>query len=196
MRYNINDVNKLIKDRRTIFPEQFSPKKVDNTIVLNVLENAQWAPTHGYTEPWQFKVFTGQALKSLSEFLPNLYKKLNKGSDFKQAKFNKLKNRPLMSSVIIAVCMQRDRKEKILEIEEIEAVACAVQNMYLTCTAHGVGGFWATPKVIYSSEMNKFLGLKDQDKCLGLFYLGYPNINWPKGKRKPIENHIEWMTAL
>ena len=30
------------------------------------------------------------------------------------------------------------------QVEEIEAVACAVQNMHLTATARGLGAYWST----------------------------------------------------
>ena len=77
-------------------------------------------------------------------------------------------------------------------MEEVEAVACAIQNMHLTATAYGIGGFWSTPKIIYSSEMNEFLKIAPSDKCLGIFYLGYPANEWPRGQRKPIEYLTEW----
>ena len=63
-----------------------------------------------------------------------------------------LKNRPLKAGAVIAVSLKRGDNEKIPEIEEIEAVACAVQNMHLTCTAWGLGAFWSTPKLIYTDE--------------------------------------------
>jgi len=90
--------------------------------------------------------------------------------------------------------MSRQEDEKILEIEEIEAVACAIQNMQLTCTAYGLGSFWSTPKLIYTEEMNSFLNINEKDKCLGLIYIGYPSIDWPKGHRKPFEYNTEWRT--
>jgi nitroreductase len=91
--------------------------------------------------------------------------------------------------------MKRQESEKIPEIEEIEAVACAIQNLHLSCTAYGLGGFWATPKLIYSQEMQHFLGLDEKDKCLGLFYIGYPSIDWPSNQhRRPLEYNCTWIT--
>ena len=100
--------------------------------------------------------------------------------------------RPLITSAVIAVCMERQPEEKILEIEEVEAVACAIQNMHLTCTAYGLGGFWSTPKLIYTPQMNAYLNLGEKDKCLGLFYVGYPEIEWPKAHRRPLDYTTEW----
>ena len=100
--------------------------------------------------------------------------------------------RPLLSSAAIIVCMKRGDNEKIPEIEEVEAVACAIQNMCLTATAYGLGSFWSSPKIMYSQEMNSYLNLRTQDKCLGILYLGYTTMDWPKGQRKPIEYLTDW----
>ena len=110
------------------------------------------------------------------------------------AKLAKLIRRPLISSVVIAVCMSRQKEERIPEIEEIEAVACAVQNMQLTATAYGIGSFWSSPKIIYSDSMKEFLELEEKDKCLGLIYLGYSKEEWPKSHRKPLEYNTVWRT--
>lgn len=193
MKYNLSEVTEVIKNRRTITPEQFSSRKVHREQIELLLNNAIWAPSHGMTQPWRFKVFMNDGLKKLAAFIPELYKAKTSPENFKQAKYDKMSQRPLLASAVIAVCMERDKSEKIAEIEEIEAVACAIQNMHLTCTAYGLGAFWATPAVIYSKEMNSFLGLNEKDKCIGLFYVGYTEIEWPKSHRKPIEYVTEWI---
>lgn len=196
MKYNLSEISDLIKDRRTIFPEFYSDRKIHREQVETILNNAIWAPNHGSTQPWQFKVFLDDGKKKLSDFLSGLYTEKFQGEDFKQMKFDKLKNRPISSGcAVVAVSLKRDPESKILEIEEIEAVACAIQNMYLTCTAWGLGSFWSTPKLIYTEEMHEFLELTGEDKCLGLFYIGYPksDFEWPTGHRKPIEYMTTWV---
>jgi nitroreductase len=193
MRFNLSEINELIRSRRTIYPEQFSSRKVHREQIELILNNAIWAPTHGNTQPWRFKVFMEDGLNSLSGFLGRTYLAITPEEKQSDVKLSKMLKRPLQSSVVIAVCMERQAEEKILEIEEIEAVACAIQNMHLTCTAYGLGGFWSTPKLIYHSLTNEFLGLGEKDKCLGLFYIGYPEIEWPKAHRKPLEYITEWI---
>lgn len=192
MKYNLSEITEVIKNRRTIYPEQYTERKIHKEIVEDVLNNAIWAPTHGKTQPWRFQVFMNESRNELSSFLSGLYAEQYQGEAFNEVKFNKLKNRPMQSPVVIAVTMTPDVNKKISEIEEVEAVACAIQNMYLTCTAYGIGGFWSTPKLMYTQEMNSFLELKEGEKCLGLFYMGYPAIDWPKGQRKPIEYVTKW----
>jgi nitroreductase len=193
MRFNLSEITELIRERRTIYPEQFSSRKVHREQIEVVLNNAQWAPTHGNTQPWRFKVFMGEDHRQeLSQFLGKTYQEVVPEENQNDLKLAKLMRRPLISSVVIAVCMERQPEETILEMEEIEAVACAIQNMHLTCTAYGLGAFWSTPKVIYTHQMNSYLGLGEKDKCLGLFYIGYPEIEWPKAHRRPIDYTTEW----
>tara|TARA_B100001287_G_scaffold22220_1_gene16253 strand:+ start:525 stop:1109 length:585 start_codon:yes stop_codon:yes gene_type:complete len=192
MKYNLSEISEIIKDRRTIYPELYTSRKVHKEIIEHLLRNAVWAPNHGKTEPWRFKVYSGESRNILSEKLGELYQKLTSKEQFKEEKLVKIKARPFLSSVVIAVCMERGNNEKIPVVEEIEAVACAIQNMSLTATAYGLGSFWSTPKIIYTPEMNSFLNLNEQDKCVGLFYVGYVEGKWPKGIRKPVKLLTEW----
>jgi len=193
MKYNLSEILDVIKNRRTIYPENYSSRVVQKDIIEKLLNSAIWAPTHGKTQPWRFHVFMEDGRTTLSNKLGNIYNDLYKKDTFNELKHKKLMNRPLLSSAIIAVSMSRDPSEKIPEIEEVEAVACAMQNMLLSATAYGLGTFWSSPKIIYTKEMNAFLELEENDKCLGLLYIGYPSDEWPSGQRKPIEYVTKWI---
>lgn len=192
MKYNLSEITEIIKNRRTIYPQFYSSRKVHKEIIEHLLQNATWAPTHGMTQPWRFKVFTEESRKTLSDTLSMLYKELTPIENFREDKFAKMQARPFQASAVIVAYMKRGDNPKIPEIEEISSVACAIQNLCLTATAYGIGSFWSTPKIIYTKEMNDFLKISDEDKCMGIIYLGYPNDEWPKGQRKPIEYLTEW----
>ena len=192
MKYNLSEITEIIKNRRTIYPQFYSSRKVHKEIIEHLLQNATWAPTHGMTQPWRFKVFTEESRKTLSDALSMLYKELTPTENFREDKFAKMQARPFQASAVIVAYMKRGDNPKIPEIEEISSVACAIQNLCLTATAYGIGSFWSTPKIIYTKEMNDFLKISDEDKCMGIIYLGYPNDEWPKGQRKPIEYLTEW----
>lgn len=191
MRHNLSEINAIIRDRRTIYPEFFSARKVHREQVELLLNNAIWAPSHGLTQPWRFTVFMEDGRKELATFLAETYTQYA-GNDAKEIKLQRMKDRPLRASAVVAVGMTPDPKGKIPEMEEIQAVACAVQNMHLTATAHGLGFFWSTPQFIYTGLCNEFLGFEEKDKVLGLIYLGYPETEWPKGQRRPIEYVTQW----
>lgn len=193
MEFDIKQINDLIRNRRSVFPVQYSDKIIDREIIDQLLENANWAPTHGMTEPWRFTVFTGEGIKKLADFQAELYKKLTPEAEYDDAKYQKLATKPLKCSHVISIGMKRGDNPKIPEIEEIEAVACAVQNMYLTATAYGVGCYWGSGGITYKDEAKAFFNLGEQDRLLGFLFLGYPKTKWPSGFRKPIIDKVNWV---
>jgi nitroreductase len=193
MKYNVEEINHLMRNRRSVFPDQFEAgKRIPDEIVEQILENARWAPNHGYTEPWRFVVFTGQGLQTLANFQSQLYKE-TAGVKFKEASYQKLQRNPLLASHVIALCVKRDPNKKHPEVEEIAAVACAVENIYLSVTAYGLGGYWTTGGITYNEKAKPFFDLAEDDKLLGFFYLGYVAVPSPAGKRKPLEEKLVWI---
>ncbi|MCR9098556.1 MAG: nitroreductase [bacterium] len=191
MSFTPEQTTELIRRRRAIFPKTYIDKPIPRAIIEEVLENANWAPTHRFTEPWRFRVFTGESRARLGERLADLYKMKAQGELFSERKYEKNLQKPLRSGCVIAICMQRDPEESVPEWEEIAAVACAVQNMWLTCTAHGIGSYWSSAKALQQDR--EFLNLKEGERCLGLFYMGYHNLPELPGKRGPIEEKVTWM---
>ena len=185
--------NALAKARRSVFPDQFdTTRKIPDEIINQVIENATWAPNHGQTEPWQFTVFSDNGLKELASFQSELYKQ-DAGTEFNEGKYLKLQNQPLKASHIISIGMKRTTTKRIPEIEDIEAVACAVQNIYLSVTAYGLGGYWTTGGVTYLDKAKEFFGLGEQDKLLGFFYIGYIAVPSPAAKRSPVNEKVKWI---
>ena len=196
MNFSYEQVNKLIKSRRSTKPRYFNGEKIEDSIVWQILENASWAPTHGLTQPWRFKVFTDDGLAKLANFQADLYQKLTPEENFKSEKYNRLKTNILKSSHVVVICMERQKSEKIPEIEEIEAVACSVQNMALTATAYGICSFWGSGGVTYTQELKDFLGLGEKDLCLGYLYLGYSDNPATVSRRDPIQEKVEWIQSV
>ncbi|MEM8829272.1 MAG: nitroreductase [Cyanobacteria bacterium P01_G01_bin.19] len=185
--------NDLIHSRRSTKPRLFNGQKIDDEIVWQILENGNWAPTHGLTQPWRYKVFNNSGLEKLASFQADLYQKLTPTDKFKPEKHERMMANILKSSHVIVICMQRQTSEKILEIEEIEAVACSVQNMALTAAAYDVCSFWGSGGVTYTDELKEFLGLAEKDKCLGYLYLGYSDNPTTKSRRDRIQDKVEWI---
>lgn len=183
-------ITEIIRQRKSIFPATYIDKPIDKAIIEEILENANHAPTHRYTEPWRFKVFQGEALKELSKYLGETYQKVMPPEKFSPKKFEKTKKKPLQCACIIAICMQRDPQASIPEWEEIAAVACAVQNMWLTCTAYDIGSYWSSPTALIESE--GFLNLPEGQRCLGFFYMGYHDTPDLPRRRQPMSEKVEW----
>ena len=179
----------IIKKRRAVFPAQYNDRPIAKEMLLDVLEAANWAPTHRRTEPWRFKVLRGKSLEKLGEFMAGKYEQIDEKP--KKIKIKKFRENPIRSAAVILICMQRDPAESIPEWEEIASTAMAVQNMWLRCTELGIGSYWSSPALI--KHMGEFVDLAEGEKCLGLFYMGYYDQEIPVVGREPIEEKVLWL---
>lgn len=179
----------LIKRRRSVFPAQYNGREVAKETIEKLLEAANWAPNHKKTEPWRFKVLTGESKNRLGDFLSKKYQEVDPKP--KQIKIKKLQENPQRAGAIIAICMQRDSSESLPEWEEIAATAMAVQNMWLCCAEMDLGCYWSSPGLI--KFMDEFFEMADGKRCLGFFYLGYYHDTIPDVSRNPIADKVVWL---
>jgi len=193
---NVDDLNKLIRERRSVFPKDYTGEKVDDSLIRQLLENANWAPTHKLIEPWRFKVFCGDGLKRFAELQASEYHKKCFGTEkFLEKKHHKLLNSPLKCSHIISIGMHREEDAILPEMEDIAAVSCAVQNILLSIHAYGLGGYWSTGGVTYIESTKPFFDLAEEDVLLGFIYLGVIDCIPEPGKRQPIDSKVSWCRA-
>ncbi len=189
----LTQVKKIIAERRTVKPDTYSTETIDDHFINQILEQANWAPTHGYTEPWRFVVYKGEGLERLGKFLADYNQPDPNAEDFNQMRYDRLYKRPQMASHVIGIAMKPGTNPKIPEIEEVSAVAMAVQNMWLMTQALGLAGYWSTGQVAFSDQLRDFMGLDDSHKSLGLFYLGKPGKENPQGRRiSDITEKVRW----
>jgi nitroreductase len=190
---NSDFFNQLARNRRSVFPDQFiAGKKVDDNIIKEILTNATWAPDHGKSDPWRFTVFADEGLKKFAYFQSELYK-MEAGDSFKEATYIKLQQNPLKASHIISIGMKRTMIKNIPEIEDIIAVGCAIQNIYLSVSAYGLGGYLTTGGITYQEKAKSFFGLDDEDRLLGFFYIGHIGIPPAKAIRIPLDERMSWI---
>lgn len=186
-------ISNLIKERRSIFTPMYTGEEIDDRIIWQLLENANWAPNHRKTEPWRFQVFSGESRQRLSDYQKSYYLNNTPAEKQNDIKLRKTINNALLSSHVIAIIMSRDTEERVPEWEEVAAVACSIQNMYLTATAAGVGCYWSS----HGSALNggEFLGLKENERCLGWLYVGVPRDGLElKAERGDIKDKVKWVT--
>lgn len=188
----LSSISDLIKRRRAIFPKTYLPgKPIDQAILEQLLENANWAPTHRFTEPWRFQVFhSEESRRALGNMLQAFYQEHTPAESFSAEKMAKTAENPLLSGAVIAIILHRDPEERVPEWEEIAAVAMAVQNMWLSCAAIGLGCYWSSPRAALESDA--FFQLQPGERCLGLFYLGWHNLPPIAGKRGPVTEKTTW----
>jgi nitroreductase len=182
----------IIKNRRSVKPVKMNGKKITDEEVKELLKLANWAPTHGRTEPWRFIVYSGDKVKEFCRHHAELYKLHTPPEKFEQANYDKqYHNGDLASHIIIAI-MQRGTLPKIPALEEIASVSMAIQNILLGATALNIASFLSTGGMTHHQAMKNFLQLKDEDVVIGLLYLGYSDEKMEGKRQTEIEQKTTW----
>ena len=191
-----NSADQLIHERRSTWPINFDPeRKIENSLITEMLETAVWAPSHGLTQPWAFKVFHHEGISEFFNKMRDIYLEITPEDEVKASKIKKYEDKIDRVSHVIAVCMIRDPKKKYPVIEEIVATACVIENIYICINAYGIAGYLSTGNLCYTQQVKDYLGLGSEDLCLGFFQLGYPNseTNRPPRKRIPAAEKTQWI---
>lgn len=186
-------ISACIQSRRTVKPPHYSERIISREEMEWILEQAAWAPTHGKTEPWRFRVYTGPTLEDLSGDLIRLYHAATPAERVDLASIQKLEVNPLRSSHALLLSCQTGIHPKIPAIEDIEAAACAVHNLCLAARSKGIASFWSTGAMIYHEEATRIFCLEPNKTLMGVLYLGYPKSDWPKAARSPAASYVRWM---
>jgi nitroreductase len=199
------EIANLIANRRSMYPKDMNGGEVPVEVINSMLECANWAPTHGKTEPWRFAVFNREAIEQLQIIKAEEMKRSLKNKPphvLEQIMQKAARKEKEMSNVshLIAICMKRVPRENgefMPEWEEIASVACAVQNMHLYLSANKpYCGYWSsggTEGWLNSFEMRRLLELTEEgDRCLGLFYVGVsPKVDKMRSSRGPIAEKVK-----
>jgi nitroreductase len=86
-------IAQIIQNRRTIKPFMMNGHKIPNGHIAALLELADWAPTHGYTEPWRFVVYD-----TPSDFCSahaKMYKDNTSEAEFNEGVYNNLRTQAI-----------------------------------------------------------------------------------------------------
>jgi nitroreductase len=184
----------IIKSRRSTGWAKMNGKAIPDTQVNEILELANWAPTHAKTEPWRFYVYGGEALKKFGKDHADLYWNNTDEDKRQQATYDKLEHNVDLASHVIVAVMKRGSNDKIPKLEELAAASAAVQNVLLGATALGIASFWSTGGMTLKPALKQYLELGAEDEVLGLISLGYTDEPAKEGVRNtPAAEKVKWL---
>lgn len=169
------DTLTAIHARRSVRPGEYADTPINRDTLDELVAAANAAPSHRKSYPWRFVVFASASAKTeLGDYLVSRQEAASE-RPVPAIKLKKTRQRPGLAAAAIAIVMKPDL-EHLPEWEEVSATASAVQNLWLAATAKGLVGYWSSPGLI-TAGADGFLGLEAGEKCLGLFYLGYPKVD-------------------
>lgn len=181
----------VLATRRSFGLKELASEPIKLALVEQLLEAANWAPSHGKTEPWRFVVFSGDARRIVGEAFGAAFRQLNPDAPPDSAAERKQRERVWQAPVWIALGMCPDPKRP--EWEELIAVGSAVQNMHLMAGALGLAAKWTSGACALHQHVAQVVGFAPATQLLGFFYVGRPAGAWPEGRRRPLADKVRWV---
>ncbi|WP_221284616.1 nitroreductase family protein [Mucilaginibacter sp. SP1R1] len=123
-------ISNIIKKRRTIKPAVMNGGKVPNEQIKALLELADWAPTHGYTEPWRFVVYENPA--QFCKQHAEIYKQSVDADNFNETVYYNLQHQgDKVSHVVVAIMKRGDLPKipllkRLLQFQVLFKIYCLV----------------------------------------------------------------------
>jgi nitroreductase len=113
-------------------------------------------------------------------------------SEKARAVLEKERNKPLRAPIILVAVAEHPTQPNVLELENITAVAAAVQNMLLTAEEMGLACMWRTGDAAYDPMVKQWLGITPEDHIIAFVYVGYPAISAQERYPQTVENKTAW----
>ena len=186
-------LEEFFKSRRSYYPKHFTGEQIEDVVVEAVLEFAGMAPNHKKTKPWRFRVFKNDTLDKLVDEMKQYYIRTTSPDEISELKLGKFEEKKIKSSHILAILVKKDEKRRVPEIEEIMAVACAVENISLALSTYGLGGYWSTGKYTYDNVSREYLKLSPDEVLLGFFVLGVVKDRLPSAESPDTQEYLSWV---
>jgi nitroreductase len=157
-------LSEVIRRRRTC--KDYDGKPIQKEVVEALLELSVFAPNHGLTEPWKFRVLMPAAVQRWIRFLKD---ELTDGEVVAFEKpFEKISK---AGAVIFLTCVSGSNE--VVTQENYAACCAATQNILLAATAQHLQSYWSTSKMMTHPKTKEFLEAADDEIFVGTIWLGH-----------------------
>ena len=193
----------VVAGRRDI--RRYRPDAVPEDLITAVLEAGHRAPSVGHSQPWRFIVVTDPATRDRAAAMADrarvdqaAHLASERAARMLDLKLEGLREAPV--GVVVA-CDRRTPATGVLgratfPDADVWSCATAIENMWLTARAHGLGMGWVT--LFDPDELADLLGLPEGVVTLGWLCLGWPDERPPSpgleraawSKKTPLEQVV------
>jgi nitroreductase len=144
---------------------------VPASVILDAIDLARWAPNHRLTEPWRFYLLGPQTTAAAIDCWVGFEAEV-KGEAAALARRKRLEAVP--GHFILTSARDEDR---LVELENYAATACAAQNLALYLWQRGVGIKWTSGAITREQRLFDLLGIDAaHEQIVGYFWYGRPKI--------------------
>ncbi len=199
----IDPLARVVGARRDI--RRFRPDPVPGEVLEAVLTAGHCGPSVGHSQPWRFIVVTEQATRDAAAVMADR-SRLRQAAGMAEESARGLLDLRLegIREAPLGVVVACDRRTPAAGVlgratfpdTDLWSCAAAIENMWLTARAHGLGMGWVT--LFEPAEIADLLGLPDGVETLGWLCLGWPDERPPApgleragwSKRLPLEQVV------
>ncbi len=170
----------IIAARRDV--RRFRPDELDPDLVEHVVRAAHAAPSVGHSQPWRFIVVRDPAIRMQAAWMADR-QRLSQAAGLDERSARQLLALQLEgireAPVGVVVCCDRRTEpagvlgRATYPDADLWSCACAIQNLWLTARAAGLGVGWVT--LFEPTELADLLEIPDGVETLGWLCLGYPD---------------------
>ncbi|MEI5905884.1 nitroreductase [Bacillus spongiae] len=180
----MSTVQEVIRERRTI--RNFTSEDIRTEVIMELLEDAVYAPNHKLREPWSFILVRDEAKKHLYEEIYASYRRQEVSNNLEK-KMEKMEVFIKSCPIHLIVTMEQSTKQKVWE-EDYAATCALIQNLQLLGWDKQIGMVWKTNPYIYDPAFSEAMGIQSDKKIVGVIHIGKP-AQLPKAKirKKPNE---------
>ncbi len=169
-------IYRVIAERRDM--RHFLTDPVDPAVLKRLLAAAHQAPSVGLMQPWRFIRITDSKLRSSiatmvdKERIQTADALGERGAAFMQLKVEGIRN--CGELLVVALADKREKHifgRRTLPEMDLASVACAIQNLWLTARAEGLGMGWVS--LFDPKELAQLLVMPTGSKPVAILCLGH-----------------------
>lgn len=179
----VSILKQIISDRRSI--REFLNKQVPKELLLEVIDAGRLAPSPTNSQPWYFLVVSGEDTKKISDIIRQEAEHI----DVTGYKMICLDSAEIVEKAphVITVWNMKYRSNRLKKLKdiigedyyknfllaEIASIGCAVENMWLTAQALGLGMVWLMPNIESYEKYSREFGINGD--IIAYVPIGYPS---------------------
>lgn len=185
------ELNDAIRGRRTV--KAFAGEPVAREVLEELFELARWAPNHGLTNPWRFRVLGPESLAALAQVAgEQAVAAAPDGADAQQIAAVAAAKLARAKTLVVVSCQRH--ADPVQHDEDVLATGCAAYIVLLAAHDRGLAAYWRTPAVLRSDQGLAAVGIETDEQVLGLIYLGEPGGSAPPPPpRSPVDEFATWL---
>lgn len=171
-------LQRILMARRDVRGNRFCSDPIADEHLHTILQAAAWAPSVGFSQPWQFVLVTDPAIRQqvAASFAAENARAQQRFPDEKQRQYQQLKLEGILEAPLnIAVFYTPSAQPVLGQTSMLEpgeySVVCAVQNMWLMARALNIGMGWVS--ILQPEVVKRALNAPEAYKLVAYLCLGY-----------------------